>query len=162
MKTIPYILLIILFGDTAIAETSSQGEGAVLCRMLALSLSNPWKFDTVVTAESKHFDSKMSHYIQGELNKLTAEAKAREAICEPYKNKSMGYDQCIGSNTAATLASWLESVLQATEGSSWKQTDFGSGQLKIWNACNNPTFCEQLRSAAVIAARQECPLWFGS
>ncbi|WP_455208655.1 hypothetical protein [Kaarinaea lacus] len=162
MKTIPYVLLIILLGGTAIAETSSQGEGTVLCRMLASSLSNPWKFDAVVTAESKYFDSKMSRYIQGELNKLTAEAKAREAICEPYKNKSMGYDQCIGSNTAATLASWLESILQAAEGTAWNQTDFGSGQLKIWNACNNPAFCQQLRSSAAIEAQQDCPLWFGS
>ena len=160
MKSITYILLVIILVPTTWNEAVAKGEGTVLCRMLESSLSNPWNFDAVVAEESKLFGEAMSGFIQGQIDQLTAQAKHREAVCEPYKNKSMGYDMCIGNNPARELATWLDSVSQAVKGTKWEKTEFGGGQLKLWNSCANPAFCEQLRSAAAMESRSECPLWF--
>ena len=162
MKTIPLVLLVIMFGATGLTEASAKDEGAVLCRMLESSLSNPWKFDTVVAEESKQFGNTTNSFIQSRINQLTTQAKQREAVCEPYKNKSMGYDLCVGNNPARELATWLDSVSQAVRGSKWEQTEYGEGQLKVWNSCNNPALCEQLRLAAAIESRQVCPSWLGN
>jgi len=162
MKTIPYITLAITVTFAAMSEAVANGEQVVLCKMLASSLSNPWQFDEVIDSESDHFDKSMMQFIQTRVKQLTGEAKQHEAVCEPYTYKSMRYDQCMGSNTARELATWLSSLMQASQGSRWEQTEFGADQLKIWNACNNPAFCEQLRSAAAVESRRVCPLMFGN
>ncbi|WP_455221685.1 hypothetical protein [Kaarinaea lacus] len=140
------------------SEATAKDEEAFLCSMLSLSLSNPWQFDEVINTERKNFNKAMMRFIQGQVKQLTAQAKEREAVCQPYKNKSMGYDICMGNNPARELASWLDSVLQATSGSKWEQTDFGSDQIRVWNACKNPAFCEQLRSATAVESQRVCPL----
>lgn len=162
MKTILFTFVVILFSGAAATEAGAKGEGTVLCRMLESSLSNPWKFDTVIIAERSHFDNTMIRFIQDEVNQLTTQAKQREAYCEPHKNKSMTYDLCMGNNPASELAVWLESVSQAVNGSQWRQTEFGKGQLRIWESCNNPAFCEQLRLAAANESRQVCPNWLAN
>ena len=160
MKSIYYTLLLIVFMGNAATEVSAKDEGLVLCRMLESSLSNPWMFDTVVKNQSKHIDNAMVRFIQKKVTQLNKQATQREAYCEPFKNKSMGYDLCMGNNPARELASWLESMSQAINGLQWKQTEFGKGQIKIWNSCNNPALCEQLRLAAANESRQACPSWF--
>jgi len=162
MKSFPYIMLVILLNISVISEATAKDEEALLCRMLSLSLSNPWTFDEVIRGESDHFDKNMKQFIKTQANHLTKEAKQHDAVCEPYKNKSMGYDQCMGNNSARELASWMNSVLQATSGTRWEQTDFGNDQLRVWNACKNPAFCEQLRSAAAVESRRVCPLMVGN
>lgn len=162
MKTIPYIMLAVTVTFTVMSEAVANGEQVVLCKMLASSLSNPWQFDEVINSENDHFDKSMMQFIQIQVKHLTREAQQRESVCEPYKNKSMGYDQCMGNNTARELATWLSSLIQASQGSRWEQTKFGADQLKIWKACNNPAFCEQLRSAAAVESQLVCPMWFGN
>lgn len=160
MKTISYIVLAIVLGHYTVDDALAKGEGSVLCNMLASSLSNPWKFDQTIREQSNHFDKSMIEFIQVHINKLTSQAKQREAVCEPYKNKSMGYDLCMGNNPARKLATWLGSVSKVVKGTKWEKTEFGGGQLRVWNSCANPAFCEQLRSAAAMESRGECPLWF--
>ena len=162
MKIATYIVLLITLSTFTVNTAIAKGEETVLCKMLASSLSNPWQFDNVVDDERKQFDDSMMRYIKNNVNKLTTQASQREAVCEPYKNKSMGYDMCMGNNPARELVTWLDSVTQAIEGVKWEQTKYGEGQLKVWNSCNNPVFCEQLRLAAVRESRQECSSWLAN
>ena len=162
MKTLLLIFIVIVFSVAAATETGAKSETKVLCRMLESSLSNPWEFDTVVNTERNNFDNVMVHFIQDQVNKLTTQSKQREAYCKPHKNKSMAYDLCMGNNPASKLAVWLKSVSQAVNGSQWRKTEFGKGQLRIWDSCNNPALCEQLRLAAAIESRQVCPTWLAN
>ena len=164
MKTILYILLVVVFGGPTIvgsvmAEEKAQGKGKVLCKLLESSLSDPWQFDAVFSNESKYFDSGMIAYIQDRMKQLTQQAKQREEECEPFKNKFMRHDLCAGNNPAKEFAAWMNSVVQATKGSKREQTVYGRGQLKLWNSCNNPALCEQLRLADAIDTKQQCPQW---
>ena len=159
MKSITYIILAITVTFTAMSKAQANDEEAMLCKMLAASLSNPWEFDVMIKEESKNFDKNMMRFIQGQVKQLTAQAREREAVCQPYKNKPMGYDICMGNNPARDLAAWMNSLLQAAKGSAWQQTDFGREQLKAWNSCTNPAFCVQQRSAAAIESQRVCAAW---
>lgn len=164
MKTILYILLVIVFGGSTIggsvmAEEKAQGKGKVLCKLLESSLSDPWQFDAVFNNENRHFDNGMTVFIQDRVKQLTKQAKQREAECEPFKNKFMGHDLCAAYNPAKELATWMNSVMQAAKGMRWEQTVYGQGQLKMWSSCNNPALCEQLRFADAIDAKQLCTQW---
>lgn len=159
MKSLSFMVAVIIFGSAVMNDAYAQGEGKVLCRMLESSLASPWEFDSVVSEERHRFGGAMNRFLKAHLSQLTTQAKNRESVCEPYKNKSMGYDICMGNNPARELVSWLESVSQAVKGSKWEQTDYGEGQLKVWNSCDNPAFCEQLRLAAAHNSRQQCPQW---
>ncbi len=162
MKTITvYFLSTILMGTPFVeSRAQDEGEGAVLCRMLESSLVNPWGFDAIISAERKNFDKSMIQLVQDGVARLESRAQQREVVCKPFKNKFMGYDLCMANNPARKLATWLTSVSEAVNGSRWEQTEYGEGQLRIWNSCQNPAFCEQLRLAAAEESRQQCPLWF--
>lgn len=159
MNNITCVILAITVTFISSGKVQANDEEAVLCKMLASSLSNPWTFDEAIKAERKSFDKAMLRFIESQANQLTTQAKEREAVCQPYKNKSMGYDMCMGNNPARDLAVWMKSMLQVTKGSAWKQTDFGSEQLKVWNSCTNPALCVQQRSAAVHESRRVCAVW---
>ena len=159
MNSITCVIFAITVTFITSGKVQANDEEAVLCKMLTASLSNPWTFDEVIETERKHFDKAMKRFIESKANQLTAQAKEREAVCQPYKNKSMGYDICMGNNPARDLAAWMNSMLQAVKGSAWKQTDFGSEQLKVWSSCTNPAFCVQQRSAAVNESRRVCSAW---
>jgi hypothetical protein len=162
MKNAAYIVLLIILCVVTANVAIAKGEETVLCKMLASSLTNPWQFDNVVADERKRFDNTMIRYIKSHINKLAAQAKQREAVCESYKNKSMGYDICMGNNPARELAAWLDSLSYAIKGLKWEQTKYGEGQLKAWSSCNNPAFCEQLRLAAAKESRLVCPGWLAN
>ena len=162
MKSFLYILVLTVFVVTAATEVSANDEGTVLCRMLESSLNNPWNFDAVIKNERNHIDNATIRFIKEQENQLYKQAIQREAYCEPLKNKSMVYDLCIRNNPARELASWLESVSQAINGLPWKQTEFGKEQLKVWDSCNNPALCEQLRLSAANESRQVCPDWLAN
>ena len=159
MNNITYVILAIAVIFISSGKALANDEEAVLCKMLTSSVSNPWTFDEAIRAERKNFDKAMQRFIESQAKQLSTQAKEREAVCQPYRNKSMGYDICMGNNPARDLAAWMESMLQAVKGSAWKQTDFGSEQLKVWNSCNNPAFCEQLRSAAAKESQRVCAAW---
>jgi hypothetical protein len=159
MNNVAYLILAITVTLISSEKVLANDEEAVLCKMLASSLSNPWTFDEVIKSEHKSFDKAMLRFIESQANQLTAQAREHEAVCRPYRNKSMGYDICMGNNPARDLAAWMNSMLQAVKGSVWKQTDFGSEQLKVWNSCTNPAFCVQQRSAAAIESQRVCVAW---